>query len=250
MNKSKTLKITAAIFFIILSGILYSCSFLSQKDKIIPLEKNSTVNSNKVKEENSKDESKQSSAWEATPGDSSETNEESVSGQNQDAYTSATEAESKGNQNENESMLYVHVCGAVKKPDVYEVKSGTRIVEVIKLAGGLTQEAAGDYVNQAAEISDGQQIYIPSKDEVIGNNIKEYSPDLSGKNTNLKKLVNINSASMEELMTLTGIGESKAKSIIDYRQKNGGFKNIEDIKNIAGIKDSVFNKICDMITIK
>lgn len=140
--------------------------------------------------------------------------------------------------------LYVDVCGQVKHPGVYEFSPGDRVVAAIKAAGGFTSRAAAESINQAEEIKDGQQIYVPSKKEISGETKSkdEASESSSGK-------VNINSASQEELMTLSGIGEAKASDIIAYRQEHGPFSNPEDIMKIQGIKEGVYNKIKDKITI-
>lgn len=160
-----------------------------------------------------------------------------------------------------ESLLYVHVCGQVKKPGVYKVTTGARVFDVIELAGGLTKNAAGDYINQAQMVLDGEKIYIPSKEETKNSKNVEDSPRSSqasvsdGKDdTTLVKsgaadLVNINTATKDDLMTLPGIGEAKADAIIKYRETSGNFQSIEEIKSIEGIKDGVFNKIKEFITI-
>lgn len=142
-------------------------------------------------------------------------------------------------------MIYVHIVGAVKNPDVYIVKENTRLIDLIVLAGGLTKDASSESVNQASILLDGQQIYIPTKDEIEQGLISESNTVSNGTGK-----ININKATMDELMTLPGIGESKAESIIAYRMNNNGFKSIEDIKNISGIKDAVFDKISDKIDIK
>jgi competence protein ComEA len=160
-----------------------------------------------------------------------------------------------------ESLLYIHVCGQVRKPGVYKVTTGARVFDVIELAGGLTKSAAGDYINQAQMVSDGEKIYIPSKEETKNGQNVETTPSSSqasvsdGKDdTALAKsgntdLVNINTATKEDLMNLPGIGEAKADAIIKYRETSGTFQSIEDIKSIEGIKDGVFNKIREFITI-
>lgn len=151
-----------------------------------------------------------------------------------------------------EEKCYVHICGAVKKPGVYEVSKGARIFEAVDLAGGFTKDADKNVINQAASVEDGQQIYIPSKDEVI----KEESGKASGRipgtgqpgdNAGNSGKVNINTATKEELCSLPGIGQAKADSIIDYRTNHGRFQNIEELKQIDGIKDGVYNKIKDKI---
>lgn len=145
-------------------------------------------------------------------------------------------------------MVFVYVCGAVNVPGVYELKEDARVFEAIGLAGGMTAEAAAEAVNQARTVTDGEQIYVPTVQEaqtqgagVLGDIVTGNS-DESGK-------VNINTAGKEELMTLTGIGEAKAQSILDYREEHGQFRSAEDLMQIEGIKEGVFNKIKEDITI-
>lgn len=137
--------------------------------------------------------------------------------------------------------IFVHVCGEVKRPGVYELYAGSRIFEAIKEAGGITKAAAETSINQAEMLSDGQQLYVPSKEEI------ENQKNGTGMTGDGK--VNINKASKEELMTLTGIGEAKADAIIRYREEKGNFDSIEDIMEIEGIKEGVFRKIQDRITV-
>lgn len=140
---------------------------------------------------------------------------------------------------ENNSKICVHICGEVKKPGVYYLKLGMRVYDVIKVAGGCKKSADETAINQADTLIDGQQIYIPSKKEGVMVDKVEKKEDSSK--------VNINTATLEQLMTLSGIGEGKAKKILEYREKVGKFDTIEDIKKIAGIKDGVFQKIKDAI---
>ena len=141
--------------------------------------------------------------------------------------------------------IYVHVCGAVNNPGVYKFKTPVRVYEAIEQAGGITNEGLDKVVNQAREILDGEQIYIPTLDE------KElYDSGNGDRSTSLNDgRININTASKEELMTLPGVGESKANGIVEYRSSNGKFKALEELMNVEGIKDGVFNKIKDKITI-
>lgn len=157
-------------------------------------------------------------------------------------------------------VVCVYICGQVKNPGVYELKKDARLVDAIKAAGGLKKKAAGDQVNQAKHLIDGERIYIPSKDELAEGGLVDnaaissdvpYSDTESmgnGSKTNGSK-VNINQATAEQLMTLPGIGSSKASSIILYRETNGNFKSADGIMNIDGIKEGVYNKIKDLITI-
>lgn len=139
------------------------------------------------------------------------------------------------------TMVYVYLCGAVVEEGVYEVPSGTRIFEVIALAGGLREDAAGESVNQASEVVDGQQIIIYTKEE--------FQEQIAIQEAASNGLVNINRASVEQLCQLTGIGESRASDIVAYREGNGSFTTIEDIMNVTGIKDAMFEKIKDYITV-
>lgn len=144
--------------------------------------------------------------------------------------------------------IFVHVCGAVKNEGVYEVDKSTRVYEVINLAGGMKKNASTDYINLAESLYDGEKIYIPTKQEILKNSENLLLED-NIENSNTNNLLDINKATKEQLMTLNGIGEGKAESIIKYREENGFFKSIEEIKNITGIKDGVYNKICDYIKV-
>ena len=152
-------------------------------------------------------------------------------------------------------FIYIHLCGAVVNPDVYRIEAGARLVDLIEFAGGLLPEAAGDYMNQAMEVEDGQRIYIPTITELEELTISEYAAggQESGEDNSSSEAdnkVNINTADETKLMSLPGIGQAKAKSIIDYRNKNGSFKATEDLMNIPGIKEGLFSKIEDLITVK
>ncbi len=123
----------------------------------------------------------------------------------------------------------VYLCGAVNTPGVYEIDEDTRLYEVVEKAGGLDEEADIDAINLAKALKDGESIRVPY-----------YGENLS---VSENKLVNINSADKEELCTIPGIGETRALSIIEYREQNGGFSSLEELMNIPGIKDATFKKI-------
>lgn len=152
---------------------------------------------------------------------------------------------------EEEKMAVVFVCGAVENPGVYELPEGSRIRDALEAAGGMKEEAVFDYLNQAAVINDGQQIYVPTPEELEEGEspLKENPQEASGETAGQIGKVNLNKASKEELMTLPGIGEAKADSILRYREENGGFKSIEELMEIEGIKSGVFQKIQDDITV-
>ena len=156
-----------------------------------------------------------------------------------------------------EDFIVVHITGEVKKPGVVKLKQGSRIEDVISSAGGLTENADITYVNLAYIVEDGVKIKIPSVNEEDIKN--EYILSDSGKNVIISdeenkeyntRIVNINTANQNELEQLPGIGSSIATRIIDYRNKNGKFRNIEDIKNVTGIGDNKYEKIKDFIKVK
>ena len=142
-----------------------------------------------------------------------------------------------------------HICifitGCVKNPGIYELLEGARLYEAVELAGGFTEEASQDCLNLAAYIKDGDKITVYSKEEAekssVGNVEQSDMTD--------RGYVNINTADKKTLMTLPGIGESKANAILSYREENGMFSSIEDIMNISGIKQGAFDKIKNLITI-
>lgn len=142
------------------------------------------------------------------------------------------------------SDIYVYVCGAVVNPGVYQAKEDARVYQLIQMAGGILPEGAGEYVNQAATVIDGEQLYVPFQSEVEMG-VMDSEGKESGENS-----VNINTAGAEELMTLPGIGESKAQAIIQYREEHGGFQSIEELTNITGIKNGVYEKIKELVRIR
>lgn len=143
----------------------------------------------------------------------------------------------------------VYVCGAVKCPGVYTLDAGSRITDAIDAAMGMCEEADACYVNLATPLEDGLRIYIPTMEETAGTRDELISPAGEEVQAGGSGLVNINTADATTLMTLPGIGESKAALIIDYRTENGRFGSIEDIMKIKGIKEGMFNKIKDRICI-
>ena len=145
--------------------------------------------------------------------------------------------------------VVVYVCGEVNDPGVYEFREGARVSDAVDAAGGFTVEADINYVNQAKLLEDGEKIRIPDTEETKGAAAAEdISQALAGEGSSGSGgLININTASKEELKSLSGIGDAKADSIIAYRQENGGFNDREEIKKVSGIGDSVYNSIKDRI---
>ena len=167
---------------------------------------------------------------------------------------------------EEAKTLVVHICGAVSAPGVYELPAGSRIIDAVEAGGGFLPEADEACCNLAEEIVDGCQIYIMTKAESCADGQTEKkagiqtSPDsdMQTADRNVRSnsataldngLVNLNTADVAALMTLPGIGESRAKAIISYREQHGAFAKIEDIMKISGIKQAAFSKIKDKITV-
>ncbi len=143
--------------------------------------------------------------------------------------------------------IIVEIKGQVKNPDVYTLDENSIVNDLITLAGGVTENADLNSINRAKKLQNHEMIYIADKNEV---GIEQNSmADSSGNTVVSESLVDINTAEAERLKTLNGIGDSKAKSIIEYREQNGGFKSIEEIKNVTGIGDKMFEKIKDNITV-
>lgn len=145
----------------------------------------------------------------------------------------------------------VHICGAVENPGVYILDEDSRVYQAIEKAGGFREDADEDYLNQADVLKDGMKLYVPTKEEVAQSGGAGNWQNVNG-GTDLQTestLVNINTAGEEILCTLPGVGSTKAKSIIAYREKNGAFQKTEDIMKVEGIKDGLYQKIKDSITV-
>ena len=149
--------------------------------------------------------------------------------------------------NSTQSHLYVDIGGEVMKPGVYEVSDGTRLFEVIDKAGGLTEDADIDGINRAETVQDGQKIMIGRHGENPDENRDSYSANNVTDSGEDK--VNINTADAAALQTIPGIGPSKADRIIEYRESEGKFNEIDDIKNISGIGNKTFESIKEYITV-
>jgi len=151
---------------------------------------------------------------------------------------------------EEKNKIMVDIKGEVKAPGCYEIDSDKRVKDLIEIAGGLTKNASVDGINLSAKLTDEMVIVIDKKETVKKletDNRVVVKPSTSNAKTTGK--ISINKATKKELMTLTGIGEAKANSIIDYRTTKGPFKSLEDIKKVKGIGDSIFAKIKDNITL-
>jgi competence protein ComEA len=146
-------------------------------------------------------------------------------------------------------LLKAYICGEVKKPGVYEIKNGSRVIDLLELAGGQSADACLEVINLAQKVFDGQRIYIPSMEEIDSGGFSfgiDYSEDSS--NSGFRN-ININSAGTEELKSLPGIGPVTAKNIIDYRNTNGLFKSKEELQNVTGIGEKKYERIEHLISI-
>lgn len=185
---------------------------------------------------------------------------------------------------ESAGRIFIHVCGEVVSPGVYELSEGSRLYEAVEAAGGLTDEADGDFLNMAQALSDGMQLRIPDRREAEELRRAGYDPAGSmtadggaqaggliqggaqaggliqgggaqaggvtqGDGRTQDGRINLNTATKEQLMTLSGIGEARAEAILAYRRESGGFKTIEDIMKVSGIKEAAFQKIKEDITV-
>ena len=186
--------------------------------------------------------------------------ETSVAGTQQNEDVAATEIMAENNADDTQTAgsdkkRFVYICGAVNVQAVSEVEQNARLYEVVEAAGGLREDAAEESVNQARQIEDGEMIRILTQEEAAQagdeeagegaeNDVKaETANDSDGR-------IDLNLATVAELMTLPGIGQAKADSIVRYREKNGAFSSIEEIKQVEGVKEGVYNRIKDNIKVK
>jgi len=162
----------------------------------------------------------------------------------------ATEEVDVSLQPESVSVILVHVCGAVAFPGVYELEGGSRIYQLIELAGGFAPDAAKGYLNLAGSLYDGQKIVVPTVSEAEDDPYGEKEPvaETVGSVAD-DRLININTADKAQLMTLPGIGEAKASAIIARREEHGAFRTKEEIMQVPGIKEAAYEKIKSLITV-
>lgn len=167
-----------------------------------------------------------------------------------------------------DDLVYVDIKGAVKKPGVYKINSDKKIIDVITMAGGLMENANTDNINLSKKVTDEMVIIIYTNEEVKNSNVVDtvikvidkecvcpniqndgcINTEINDSITNVNKTININTATLEELMSINGLGEAKAKAIIKYREENGYFKIIDDLLNVSGIGEALFEKIKEYIT--
>lgn len=153
------------------------------------------------------------------------------------------------------NRIYVHVCGAVQVPGVYELAAGSRVYQALAAAGGLTEDADERYLNQAGLLEDGQQVLVYTREEIAagvaeGNQNQNQGQNSRGGSENGGSgKVNLNTADKDQLLTLPGIGDTRAEAILAYRDANGNFASIEEIMNVEGIKEKMYEKLKDYIEV-
>lgn len=149
-----------------------------------------------------------------------------------------------GESGQEAESVFVYVCGAVKFPGVYELPAGSRVYQAIDAAGGVTKDAFPEGINQALVLRDEDRIFVPDSNETeTGSSVGAVDTEENGK-------INLNTATAEELMTLSGIGASRADAILKYREEHGAFSSTEEIMNVQGIKEGTYSKIKDEIVVR
>lgn len=243
MKKNLIKGLFAAAFFLV-CGICFSCG-----------------GKQKISMEDTAETDRKEALEEQTEGSFGEDSKE----KEKEAAAEKAEVVSREMAAEEPAEIQVYVCGAVANPGVYALPAGSRLYQAIERAGGMTEEAAAEYLNLADVVADGLKIQVPTREEIeqgwqpegLTGNEKMAQADQSGfsetgqeaasKNSGL---VNINTADVATLMTLPGIGNAKAESILAYRTEHGGFQSKEEIMNITGIKQAVYEKIKDLICVE
>lgn len=149
-------------------------------------------------------------------------------------------------------VICIHVCGAVRQPGVYELQAGSRVYEAVQAAGGFAQGADQNYVNQAQELNDGIKLVIPTLEEAAAVREKEFfavGSEGEQPEKDSEGRININTASEAQLCDIPGIGATRAAAIAAYRESHGGFQKPEDIMKVSGIKEGMYEKIKDSISV-
>lgn len=189
------------------------------------------------------------------------------------AETNLIETKDENKKAETNKKIKVEIKGAINNPGVYELDDNSRVIDVINIAGGLTENADTSLINLSKKINDEMVIIIYTREEIENYNnskikteyvyievpscpdkvneacIEDYKEEKQENKEETNNLININTANIDELTKLSGIGEAKAKLIIEYREQNGKFKEIKELTNVKGIGDSLIEKIKDNITI-
>ena len=170
---------------------------------------------------------------------------------------SEAEADSESD-SESENTVVVYVCGAVREEGVYSLPENSRAADALAAAGGYADDAAKGVINLAGRLTDGEKLRFPSLEEVengsFSGSFSEGSVGNGDQETESRDtdpgMVDLNRASLEELMTLPGIGEEKARGILEYREEHGGFQRAEELMQVPGIKEGIYRKLSGMIIVR
>ena len=178
------------------------------------------------------------------------------------ADASGAEIQSREKEESQPEKIYIHVCGAVESPGVYELEQGQRVCDAVRMAGGFAGDADEDYVNQAERLSDGAKLVIPTREQSAAEKERQTAelglvepetaetPQDSGETHGSGEKININTASESELRQIPGVGTTRAAAIVAYREAHGAFQKTEDIMKVSGIKEGTFEKIKDSIRVE
>lgn len=250
MEKRKRLGLILVLAFVIVTGILFSADFAAGPDpQSVPEISSESSDTEEVPGKGRADETGETDNVQPETGDSgAESSQKNGSGSDIQEASGVLQ----------EEQIYVYVCGAVKHPDVYCLRSGARVFEALEKAGGVTKDAQPQLMNLAAALSDGERIYVPREgedDPAAAGGGQMGASAMAGSSGDAQSggsngLIDINRASKEQLMTLPGIGSSRAEDILAYRDANGPFSSARDLMKVSGIKEGVYEKLKDRITVK
>lgn len=164
------------------------------------------------------------------------------------SLTTTAEAATDATKERAETMIYVDIKGAVKVPGIYQLKNQQRIWDALALAGGVSEEADTAQVNYAQKVKDQMIIYVPKKGESVAQSLETLQVSAPAQQ-NQEEKINVNTATEAELQTISGIGAKKAQEIIRFRDEQGPFKTVEELKNVPGIGEKTVERLKDMLTV-
>ncbi len=164
------------------------------------------------------------------------------------SLTTTAEVATDATKERTETMIYVDIKGAVKVPGIYQLKNQQRIWDALALAGGVSEEADTAQVNYAQKVKDQMIIYVPKKGESVAQSLETLQESAPAQQ-NQEEKINVNTATEAELQTISGIGAKKAQEIIRFRDEQGPFKTIEELKNVPGIGEKTVERLKDMLTV-
>ncbi|EGO9444553.1 competence protein ComEA [Enterococcus faecalis] len=164
------------------------------------------------------------------------------------SLTTTAEAATDATKERAETIIYVDIKGAVKVPGIYQLKNQQRIWDALALAGGVSEEADTAQVNYAQKVKDQMIIYVPKKGESVAQSLETLQESAPAQQ-NQEEKINVNTATEAELQTISGIGAKKAQEIIRFRDEQGPFKTVEELKNVPGIGEKTVERLKDMLTV-